>query len=75
MTTNEALSAQQIRVDRAAVAVDAYRILAGWGSDEENISDLLADLMHYVDHLKLDKDALLETAQRNYEEEVMENNA
>lgn len=72
---------QQQRIDRAGAAMKAYRDIVIWGSDEENISDLLADLMHFVDALRVDReidqdtvfDDLLETARANYDEEVKEN--
>lgn len=69
------LSSQEKAVARAVVAYTAYR-KSTWGSDEEVLSDLLADLMHFVDTLLVDReigesfDYLLLTARRNYAAEV-----
>jgi len=66
-------------VNRAEIAYGAYRMAAGWGSHEEVISDMLADLMHLVDSLTLDReigedfDTLLQSAARNYNAEIEEN--
>jgi hypothetical protein len=61
---------------RASMVSKAYREQVGaWGSDEEVLSDLLADLMHLVDALLVDReigegfDDLLGTARMNYEAE------
>jgi hypothetical protein len=74
---------QQQRIVRAKVAIEAYAERSGGGSFEEVFSDLLADLMHYVDALRQDRefddldttfDDLLGTARMNYTAEVEENN-
>ena len=57
---------------RASSAVKAYREDGAWGSNEEVLSDLLADLMHYRDALEVDReigesfDDLLARADMNY---------
>jgi hypothetical protein len=63
-------------VARAESAYKAYRKAAVWGSDEELLADLLADVMHLVDLKRLDReigdfsfDDLLATARTNYEAE------
>lgn len=63
--------AQTERIIRAKTAVEAYAAVSGGGSFDEVISDLLADLMHYADHLwgdldQPDFDSLLATAEMNY---------
>ncbi len=70
---------QEERIARATVAYAAYRKSVGtWGSDEEVLSDLLADLMHLVDALLLDReigegfDDLMDRARMNYEAEKEE---
>ena len=65
---------QEDRIERATVALDAYRDCTGL-DDREAISDLLADLMHLVDHIWGDLDQpnfedLLDTAEMHYQEEV-----
>lgn len=69
------LSRAEKAIARAEVATAAYRKAGAWGSNEEVLSDLLADLMHYVDALQVDRelgesfDELLTTARTNYEAE------
>ncbi len=72
---------QQQRIVRAKVAIEAYAALSGGGSWEEVFSDLLADLMHYCDHLnpptepiQFDMDEVWDRAYTNYTAEVEENN-
>ena len=64
---------QQHRIARAKTAVEAYAEVSGGGSFEETISDLLADLMHYADHIDIDFDDVLDTGVSNYTIEVKEN--
>lgn len=66
----------QKRVARAQRALDAYKDGSDWGSEDEWIGDLLADLMHYVDSISLDEDFddLLATARNHHFHEVSENN-
>lgn len=65
-------------VARAQVATKAFYDGGGWGSYEEVLSDLLADLMHYVDALESDREIgesfndLLSRARMNYLAEVEE---
>lgn len=70
------MSKKQDRITRAAAALSTYRELAGgWGPEEESITDLLADLMHLVDSLLLDReigrtfDNMLDTARLHYSAE------
>ena len=72
---------QEDRIFRAGVAYKAYRDTIGtWGDDEEVMSDLLADLMHYVDSLRVDRDIeqvvtfqhLLDRAEMNYQAEKLD---
>ncbi len=67
---------QEKRIARAQAAIKGYD---SWGSYEEIISDLLADLMHYVDALRQDRevgdftfDNLLDTARMHYTHEINE---
>ena len=39
-------------VERALFAYNAYRNACAWGSDEEVLTDLIADLMHLADALR-----------------------
>lgn len=74
---------QEDRIIRAKTAVEAYAgsVRGDFMSHDEVISDLLADLMHLVDHLDLvetegqDFDDLIARAEMNYTEEKAENNA
>lgn len=72
------------RIIRAKTAVEAYAAVSGGGSFDEVFADLLADLMHYADHLAdgdcfedyedgpCTFDDLLETARMHYTEEIEE---
>lgn len=61
-------------VDRASTVMEAY---VSSGSYEELIGDLLTDLMHYVDSLRVDREidphvtfgSLLNTASMHYDAE------
>lgn len=65
-------------IARAEPAVASYHQVVGWGSYEEILSDLLADLMHLVDALQTDReigesfDQLLARAEMNYTAEKEE---
>jgi hypothetical protein len=72
---------QQARLDRAEAAHKAYReMVGGWGDYEESISDLLADLFHYVRQLQVDREIdctiedLVATATMHFTAEIEENN-
>lgn len=59
----------------AEVALSAYTAVTDPrknGTDEENISDLMADLMHLALQKGLDVEALVNLAVFNYEEEINE---
>lgn len=67
------MASRQERITRAAAALSTYRELSGgWGPEEESITDLLADLMHLVDSMLVDReigrtfDDLLGTARMHY---------
>ena len=69
----------EARIARATAAVDAYYKQCGWGDYEEVLGDMLADLMHYVDALRVDReigsvefDDLLDTARMHYRAETQE---
>lgn len=63
-------------VARASTAVKAYIDAGAWGSYDEILGDLLADLMHYVDALIVDReiegefDHLIGIATMHYQAEV-----
>jgi len=68
------------RVSRGRTAFNAYRAsLETWGGDDdENLTDLLADLMHLVDAMLLDReigntfDSLLDSARMHHNAEKNE---
>ena len=72
------MTEQEKRIARAQTAVKAYYDGGAWGSYDEIIGDLLADLMHYVDALRTDReleedttfDDLLATAEMHYNAEI-----
>jgi hypothetical protein len=75
------ITAQEERIIRAKAAIEAYAELYGYGgSDDEVISDLIADLAHLTDVLvdeddePLDIRHIIECALRNYDYEKVENN-
>lgn len=55
------------RIDTGRQIVDAYG--QAMGQDESNLSDLLADLMHYAKSEKLDFDAEVERGRFHFEAE------
>lgn len=65
-------------VARAEALVAAYVNGGGWGDNEEVLTDILADLMHYAANLESNReigcsfDTLLDTAARHYAHEVNE---
>ena len=63
------------RAAAAAEAVRAFRQRVGQFNDPDvhlSVQDLLCDLMHYCDIMKLDFDELLENARGHYKEELEE---
>jgi len=66
------------RVSRGRIALNAYRARNTWGDDDENLTNLLADLMHLVDAMLLDReigntfDSLLDSARMHYNAEKNE---
>lgn len=74
------MNANEERIHRATVALAAYKKeLGGWGDYDESITDLLADLMHYVDALTVDREIdstfeeLLRSASNHHSHEKAEN--
>ena len=58
------------RYVKARRALNAY--IETSGDDESDVTDLLADLMHFCDEQVIDFNRALQNAQWNYREEVKE---
>ena len=57
------------RAQRAAVAVDAYIAHTGDTADESHFRDLLGDMMHLADVVRIDFAKHLRIARANYDAE------
>ena len=54
------------RVKSAAIALKARSAVAGDGSDDENVIDLITDLIHFCDHNRIEFDYTLKTARAHH---------